>query len=67
MGKESLTLSVTECAKILGLGRNSTYMAVARGEIPVVRIGKRLLIPKKALERMLQEPKNHNPGQESSN
>jgi excisionase family DNA binding protein len=48
-----LTFSVTETAKILGIGRNSAYEAVARGEIPVIRVGKRLLVPKAALEKLL--------------
>jgi len=56
MGKEALTLTVTECAKLLGIGRNSAYEAVSRGEIPVVKIGRRLLVPRWALEKMLREP-----------
>jgi excisionase family DNA binding protein len=48
-----LTVSVEEAGRILGCSRNSAYEAVKRGEIPVVRIGKRLLVPKSALERML--------------
>ena len=53
MDKEKLTLTVDETAKCLGIGRNSAYEAIARGEIPVVRVGKRLLVPKAALERLL--------------
>lgn len=53
MKEESLTLTVTECAKRLGIGRNSAYEAVSRGEIPVIRVGKRLLVPKAALDRLL--------------
>jgi excisionase family DNA binding protein len=48
------TYSVPEAAKILGLNRNSGYDAVKRGEIPVIKIGKRLLVPKVAIERLLQ-------------
>jgi len=48
-----LTFTVEETAKILGIGRNSAYEAVARGEIPVIRVGKRLLVPKAALEKLL--------------
>ncbi len=59
MKEESLTLTVTECAELLGIGRNSAYEAIARGEIPVVKIGKRLLVPRQALEKMLQEPAFH--------
>lgn len=53
MAEESLTLTVTECAKRLGIGRNSAYEAISRGEIPVIRVGKRLLVPKVALDRLL--------------
>ena len=53
MGNDKLTLTVNETAKILGVGRNSAYEAIARGEIPVVKVGKRLLVPKTALEKLL--------------
>ena len=49
------TLTVDEAAKFLGVGRGTAYEAVRRGEIPVVRIGKRLLVPVAALERLLAE------------
>ena len=47
------TYSVVETAKILGTGRNQTYAAVKAGEIPSIKVGKRLLVPKQALYRML--------------
>jgi excisionase family DNA binding protein len=53
METKKLTLSVDETAKCLGIGRNSAYEAIARGEIPVIRVGKRLLVPKAALETLL--------------
>jgi len=53
MENDKLTLTVDETAKILGVGRNSAYEAIARGEIPVVKVGKRLLVPKVALEKLL--------------
>jgi len=53
MVDDKLTLTVEECAKRLGIGRNSAYEAVARGEIPVIRVGKRLLVPKAQLEKLL--------------
>jgi len=53
MDTEKLTLTVDEAARCLGIGRNSAYEAIARGEIPAVKIGKRLLVPKAALEKML--------------
>lgn len=52
---DKLTHTVEEAARLLGLSRNSAYEAARRGEIPTIRIGRRLLVPKKALERMLEE------------
>ncbi len=48
------TLTIPEAAKALGISRNAGYEAARRGEIPTIRIGKRLLVPLAALERMLQ-------------
>ncbi len=42
-----------DTGRILGLSKQSTYEAVARGEIPVIRIGRRLLVPTAALRRLL--------------
>jgi excisionase family DNA binding protein len=47
------TTTVEAAAKVLGIGRNQAYAAAARGEIPVIRIGKRLLVPIAALERLV--------------
>ncbi|MDQ3463402.1 MAG: helix-turn-helix domain-containing protein [Actinomycetota bacterium] len=39
---------------ILGMSRQATYDAVTRGDIPSIRVGRRLLVPTAALRRMLQ-------------
>lgn len=56
-----LTLSVEETAKLLGIGRNLCYDRVKTGEIPVIRVGRRLLVPRRALEKWLEEAKSLNP------
>ena len=48
-----LAITVSEAACRLGIGRNSAYEAVRRGEIPTIRIGKRILVPISALDRLL--------------
>ena len=53
MRGECMTVSVEEAGKALGCSRNTAYEAVRRGEIPVIRIGKLLRVPKAALERLL--------------
>jgi excisionase family DNA binding protein len=50
---ERATISVVEAAQKLGIGRNQAYEAVGRGEIPTIKIGRRILVPKIALDRML--------------
>jgi excisionase family DNA binding protein len=47
------TLSVPEAARLLGIGRNTAYEAIRRGELPALRIGRRLLVPRAALESLL--------------
>ena len=52
--EQRLTMSVEEAAIALGISRTFAYEAVARGEIPCIRIGRRILIPKVALQRLLE-------------
>jgi hypothetical protein len=50
------TLSVPKAGKqYFDLGRNASYEAARRGELPVIKIGRRLRVPIPALERMLAE------------
>lgn len=51
--EERLTLTVEEAATLLGISRAFAYEAVGRGEIPSIRIGRRVLVPRVALERMV--------------
>lgn len=48
-----MTLTIDEAARALGISRNSAFAAAHRGEIPTIRIGRRLLVPKVAFEKML--------------
>jgi excisionase family DNA binding protein len=57
MEDERLTFTIEEAAKVLGIGRQLAYDRVKTGEIPVIKIGRRLLVPKKALEKLLEQPK----------
>ncbi|MGA2669909.1 MAG: helix-turn-helix domain-containing protein [Dehalococcoidia bacterium] len=52
---ERLTYDVKTAAKLLGLSKNSAYQACLTGEIPHLKIGKRILIPRARLEQMLNE------------
>jgi len=39
--------------RLLGLSRQATYDAANRGDIPTIRIGRRILVPTAALARLL--------------
>ena len=47
-------LTVAEAAGALRLSSNKTYEAIRRGELPSVRIGRRLLVPKAGVLQLLQ-------------
>ena len=51
---EPLTQSVRQTAKELGIGVNQAYDAVRRGEIPTIRIGKRILVLRKPWRKKLE-------------
>jgi excisionase family DNA binding protein len=48
------TYNVEEAGRLLGIGRNQAYEAARAGQIPTIKIGKRVLVPKAAFDRMLQ-------------
>ena len=50
-----LCYTVPEAAQMLGLSRNFVYDLVKQGQLPVVKFGKRLLIPRVALEKILEK------------
>jgi hypothetical protein len=51
------TMSVPAAGKkYFNLGKNGSYNAAKRGEIPTIKIGSRLRVPVIALERMLSDP-----------
>ncbi len=46
---ETLLLNAEETAKLLGLGRTKVYEMLAAGELPVIRIGRSVRVPRAAL------------------
>lgn len=51
------TYSVEEAAALLGIGRNTVYAAIRQGNFPtpVIRVGKRCVIPAVALDQLLNQ------------
>ena len=57
---ECKTMSIPEAGALyFGLSRNGSYQAAERGDIPAIRIGRKLRVPVTAMERLLGsvEPK----------
>jgi excisionase family DNA binding protein len=52
---ERLTLTVGEAARLLGISRGLAYEMARCGKLPVIRLGRRLLVSKAGLERMLNQ------------
>jgi excisionase family DNA binding protein len=50
---ERLVYTVPEAGRLLGLGRNAAYDAAERGDIPTLRVGRLLLVPKNPFHRIL--------------
>lgn len=53
IGNERITLTVREAAEIAGLGKNTMYEAIKRGDFPFYRVGKRILIARSAFFKIL--------------
>lgn len=50
------TLTVEQTATVLDIARGSAYRGVRRGEIPAVRVGRRILVPVGALAEHFSIP-----------
>ena len=48
-----LTYTIEEAARLLGVSRGTAYESARRGEIPTLRLGRRLLVPRARLEELL--------------
>jgi excisionase family DNA binding protein len=53
MTNERQTVSVEEAAEILGISRALAYSLVARQELPSLKLGRRVVVPRRALDRLL--------------
>lgn len=52
--KDKATMNVwPEAGQLLGISKDAAYKAAAAGQLPVIRVGRRLLVPTAALLRML--------------
>ncbi len=53
MDNDCLTYSIPQAGRLLGYSRNTAYEAAKRGELPTIRLGRKIRVPKVALHRLL--------------
>ena len=58
---DSLVLTPVETAKVLRIGRGTVYEQIRLGVIPSIRMGRKILVPRTALLKMLEEAKGAHP------
>jgi excisionase family DNA binding protein len=54
MNEQTLLLKADEAAKLLSLGRSKVFLMVATGELPSVRVGRAVRIPRAELEEWVR-------------
>lgn len=52
--KDPLVLSVAKAAKSLGVSDDLVYELIERGQLPCLRLGRRKLIPRRAIELLVE-------------
>ncbi len=62
MADNRMTLTVEEAAEILGISRAFAYSLVKTDQLPSLRLGRRLVVPRRALERLLDGDHHEDPG-----
>jgi excisionase family DNA binding protein len=50
-----LVLSIPEACQALGIGETTLRQLIGRGQLPVLRLGRRVLIPRSGIEAMVAE------------
>ena len=52
--EDRVTITVDEAARLLGISRTTAFQAVRSGELPAIRVRRRILIPVVQLNALLQ-------------
>lgn len=53
-GQLPLAVSIPEAAKLLGISKSLAYELAARGELDTIRLGRRIVVPRNVISKMLQ-------------
>jgi excisionase family DNA binding protein len=61
---QPLVYTIEEAAKVLRIGRSAAYDAARRGDLPTIRVGRSLRVPRHRLDALLGIQNEHEPGGE---
>lgn len=64
MNERRRTVTIPEAAAALGVAPKTLYRAVGRGEVPAIRVGRRLLISREILDTLIRSARY--PGSDST-
>lgn len=56
-----LTYTIEQAAELLGVSRGLAYEAARRGQLPTIRLGRRLLVPRARLLELVGAPEMREP------
>ena len=62
-----MTMTLTEAAATLGIAKATAYKAAKTGQLPTIRMGHRLLVPRRQLAQMLDGTASIRRGEGSAN
>lgn len=52
---QPLTITVEQAGQLLGISRGLAYELVRRGDIPAIRLGRRLVVPTRVIDELLRD------------
>ena len=52
--QEKMVMTVPEAGELLGISRAQAYLMVKKGRLPIIRLGRRIVVPKPAFMKMLE-------------
>ena len=52
---QPLTITVERAGQLLGISRGLAYELVRRGDIPAIRLGRRLVVPTRIIDELLRD------------
>ena len=55
MESKKITLNVSEVSELLGISKSFVYQLVGEGELPAIRLGKRILFTKERIVEYIEQ------------